>query len=212
MIKKILFFILFIFVAKPIYSQVGIGTTTPNADLHVAGSMIVQEDVELGTLPTVSNTDEDFKLLTRVTNSSPIRGEITRLDVNALTVAPINIVKYLFRNLDGDNLKDVDLGYETSKYIVGIADFRYIGAPVNKKIISGNYGSIGAFVLRSFESGGTWHLEIRNKFLDPDPDKNVRYRCTLVIYDTSFYRKMPVIRTDLNGSNQGSASSIPNLY
>ncbi|WP_442845569.1 hypothetical protein [Leeuwenhoekiella sp. H156] len=193
-------------------AQVGIGTTQPEADLHVAGSMIIQEAFELGALPTVLNSDEDFKLLTRTTNSTPINGEITRLDVNVLTVAPINIVKYRFHNLDGDNLVDVDLGYETSKYIVGIADFRYIGDPVNKNIISGTYGSIGAFVLRSFESGGTWHLEIRNKFLDVDPSDNVEYQCTLIIYDTSFYRKMPVIRTNLNGSNQGTAITVPNLY
>ncbi|MCC4212652.1 hypothetical protein [Leeuwenhoekiella parthenopeia] len=200
-------------ISMPAFTQVGIGTVTPEADLHVAGDMIIQQEVEFGILPSVNNTDEDFKLLTRQTNSTPINGEITRLDVDELTVAPINVFKYYFGNINYDNITDLNLGFETSRYIVGIADFRYIGAPVNKVLINNADDSIGAFVVRTFQSGGTWHLEIRNRFLNTTGSTNqVNYEVTFIIYDTSFYRQLPTITTNLGGSNVGTASTIPDLY
>ncbi|MFI8379683.1 hypothetical protein [Leeuwenhoekiella sp. NPDC079379] len=204
--------ILFLIVGKT-FAQVGIGTTLPLADLHVAGSVVVQDNFKTNILPTVTATDENFKLLTRRTNSSPVTGEITRLNVDELTVAPMNIFKYRFENLSYDNLIDIDISFETDKYIVGIADFRYIGAPVIKLPINTNLDSIGAFVVRVFESNGTWHLEIRNRYLDTVVETNaVAYEFTLIVYDTSFYRKLPVIRTNLNGNNTGTAAIIPDLY
>ena len=195
------------------FAQVGIGTVNPEADIHVAGDVIIQEELELGTLPSVTNTDEDFKLLTRQTNSTPINGEITRLDVDELTVAPINVFKYYFYNLRYDNIIDLNLSFENSKYIVGIADFRYIGDPVNKVMINNADDSIGAFVVRTFKSGGTWHLEIRNRLLNTTYRTNaVNYEVTFIVYDTSFYRQLPTITTNLNGSNTGTASSIPDVY
>lgn len=209
--KGILYILLFTF--SHAFAQVGIGTTNPLADLHVAGSVAIQENFKTNVLPTVTNKDEDFKLLTRKTNSIPITGEITRLNVDELTVAPINVFKYQFKNLSYDNLVDFDLSFETDKYIVGIADFRYIGAPVIKTAINDNLSSIGAFVVRVFESNSTWHLEIQNRYLNTTLESNaVSYEFTLIVYDTSFYRKLPIIRTDLNGKNSGTASIIPDLY
>ena len=210
--KKISYLIFFYLYTNLCLAQVGIGTTSPQADLHVAGSTVIQDDFSTGSIPNVTNTDEDFKLLTRRTNSTPVTGEITRLNVDELTVAPINVIKYNFYDLNFDNLVDVNLSFETSKYIIGIADFRYIGAPVKKITLDGD-DSIGAFVVRTFESGGTWHLEIRNKNLNTVNSTNaVSYEFTLIVYDTSFYRKLPVITSNLSGSNKGSASSIPDLY
>lgn len=193
----------------PTFAQVGIGTTSPDTDLHVAGSMLVQKEFNINQLDTVASTDEDFKLLTRIKNSSPV-GEISKLDVDNLTVAPINLVNYRFHNLLGDNLTDVNLQLDTDKYIVGIANFRYIGDAVQKLILPGDDG-FGNFVLRVFESGGEWHLEIGNRFLDPLIGGTVEYQLTLIIYDKSYYRKLDPIFTDMNGSNTGVASSIPDI-
>ncbi len=191
-------------------AQVGIGTTNPQADLHVAGDMLVQEGFMVGTLNSVSPTDEDFKLVTRNTNSVPV-GEITVLNVDSLTVAPVNNIDYHFTNISLDNLNDVDLQYSTNKYIVAIANFRYVGDPV-KKVIVGGPKSIGNFVLRTFESDGTWHLEIRNRTLDLNASDTLEYYVTLVVYDKSYFRNLPSITTDLGGQHSGTASSIPVLY
>jgi len=188
-------------------AQVGIGTTSPQADLHVAGDILVQEKLKLNTLNTVTPTDEDFKLITRTTNSSPV-GEVGVLDVDVVNVAPVNIVNYHFTNVHLDNLSDVNLQYDTSKYIVGIANFRYVGDAI-EKTYSGTISSIGNFVARTFESGGTWHLEIQNRILDVDLTDTVEYNVTLIVYDKSYFRNLPTITTDLGGLNNGTASSVP---
>lgn len=193
-----------------ITAQVGIGTVNPQADLHVKGSTLVQQKMELGVLPFVQSDDADFKLLTRINNSNPI-GKIAILDVDSLEVAPVNVINYKFTGISKDNLTDVNLQYDASKYIVGLANFRYVGDPILKEPVGGTF-TVGAFVMRAFISDGTWHLEIRNRFLDLAEGKKLTYHITLIIYDKSYYRNLPVIETDLGGSNTGTASAIPNLY
>ena len=210
--RKILLLISFIYSCYT-FAQVGIGTQNPQASLDVNGSMLVQGTFEVGTLPVVTNTDQDFKLLTRLTTpTAALEGEITVLDVDNLTVAPINVINYSFTNLQSDNLKDVDLQYDSEKYIVGVSNFQYIGDAVAKQTGT-NANSIGTFVMRAYEDPVTltWHLEIRNRFLDTLPGGVVSYKVTLIIYDKSFFKKLDAIETNLNGSNTGSASSIPDL-
>jgi hypothetical protein len=211
--KKILSSVLICFQATYLFSQVGIGIESPEADLHVNGSMLVTDEFQLQTLPVVNSTDEDFKLLTRVANSTP-QGEITVLDVDALTVAPINVINYEFNDLSRDNLTDLDLGYDTARYIVGVSNFQYIGSPVIKNaIVNSTEKSIGTFVVRAFINSitNTWHIEIRNRFLDSDPAGVISYKVTLIIYDRSYFKNLAPIVTNLGGNNNGVASSIPNL-
>jgi len=209
--KKLSLFLLLLYNLSCLQAQVGVGTTTPQEDLHIVGNTLVQETIEIGTLPFVQTTDDDFKLLARLTNSSP-KGQVAILDVDELTVAPVNVVNYKFTAIRWDNLRDVDLQYDANKYIVGLANFRYVGDPINKVIVGNNTPSVGAFVIRTFVDNGTWHLEIRNRFLDLASSKSLEYHVSLIIYDKSYYRNLPEIVTDLGGSNTGTASSIPNLY
>jgi len=203
--------LIFLFLSLLANAQVGIGTTTPVTDLHVVGDILVQTGLTLGTLNTVSDTEEDFKLITRVTNSIPV-GEVSDLDVNTINVAPINTIDYHFTNVSLDNLTDVDLLFDASKYVIAISNFRYVGDAIKKRTINGNRKQIGVFVAHVFVSGGTWHLEIRNRNLDLDVADSLEYYVTLVVYDKSFYRHLTPITTNLNGNNTGTASSIPNLY
>ena len=128
---------------SPLMAQVGIGTTNPQSDLHVAGSTLVTEGFVMNNLAIVSPVEEDFQLITRVTSSLPV-GEITVLDVDALNVAPVNVVNYSFTNINLDNLDDVDLQYDATKYVVGVANFRHVGDAI-KKIPGGETFSIVLF-------------------------------------------------------------------
>ena len=207
---KNLLIIIFLFTIGHITAQIGIGITAPQTDLHVNGDILVQSSFKLGSLDVVNSIDEDFKLITRSTSSSPV-GRITELDVNARSVAPVNVVDYSFTDISLDNLTDVDLQFDTGKYVVAVSNFRYVGDAITK-LPAGATFTVGNFVVRTFESGGTWHLEIKNRHLDLDPSDSVEYYVTLAVYDKSFFRNMPTISTNLGGINSGSASSIPNLY
>lgn len=207
--KKALYIVFFICTAT--HAQIGIGTTSPEAELHVVGDMLVQNEFTIGTLPTVSPVEEDFKLVTRVTNTGAIDGEITKLNVDSLSVAPVNTIDYHIRTISLDNVTDLDLQYDESKYVIAVSNFRYVGDPIEKTPITDGF-SIGHFVVHTFANNGTWHLEIRNRGLDLKPDDTVEYYITLVVYDKSFYRQLPTITTDLGGNNSGTASSIPDLY
>ena len=192
-------------------AQIGIGTTEPTTDFHVAGDVLVQDTFYLRSLGTVSPTDENFKLVTLTTNSVPA-GEVKVLDVNQLNVAPVNVINYEFTDISLDNLTDLDLQYDSTKYVVGVANFRYEGDAIKKGTNGlGSGKSIGNFVVNTFTSGGTWHLEIRNRTLDLNVGDSVNYYITLIVYDKSYYRHLPTIVTDLGGQNKGDASSIPVL-
>ena len=202
--------LLFLISLSQAFGQVGIGTTNPQADLHIAGDALVQDAFSIHNLPIVAAGDEDFKLITRTTNSVPV-GEITVLDVDFVSVAPVNVVNYSFTNIHLDNLSDVDLQYDENKYIVGIANFYYVGDAV-KKVTGGSNYSIGHFVVRASTSGGTWHLQIENEDLDLDVGDSVVYNLTLIVYDKSYFRHLTPITTNLGGSNVGVASSVPILF
>ncbi|MBT8256246.1 MAG: hypothetical protein KJO23_06880 [Bacteroidia bacterium] len=208
--KKLYAIIALLFIVSSSFAQVGVGTTNPQADLHVAGNTLVQEGFSMTNIPTVPVNEENFMLITRVTNSTPV-GEIKALDVGNLSVAPVNVINYSFTNLSLDNLDDVDLQYDTSKYVVGLADFRYVGDAIQKTPAGSTY-SIGHFVVKVFESGGTWHLQIKNEELDLSPLGSIDYYVTLFVYDKSYFRNMPPITTNMGGSNTGTASSTPVLH
>ncbi len=208
--RTILIALLVLFHLPGITAQVGVGTVNPEADLHVKGSTLVQQKMQLGTLPFVQSQEADFKFLTRINNSQP-KGKIAILDVDSREVAPVNVINYTFTGVSKDNLTDVNLQYDANKYIVGLANFRYVGDPIEKMPV-GNTFTVGAFVMRAFISNDTWHLEIRNRFLDLAVGKTLTYHVTLIIYDKSYYRNLPVIVTDLGGDNTGTAYAVPNLY
>lgn len=198
----------FLLVSQLIIAQIGISTTDPEADLHVAGDLLVQEGFWLTSLPIVTNTEEDFKLISRVNGNGDL-GEIKELDVRSLKVAPINTVDYHFANISSDNLSDVDLQYDADKYIVGVSNFRYVGDGIDKVNLSSSQVSIGEFVVHTFVSAGTWHLEIQNRMLDLSPSRSVEYYITLIVYDKSYFRDLPSISTNMGNSTNGTASSVP---
>jgi hypothetical protein len=191
-------------------AQVGIGTINPETDFHVVGSVLIQTEVSRETLTTVDPLEEDFKLVTRSTNSEPV-GELSILNVETLTVAPINTINYHITNVSLDNVTDLDLQYDASKYVIAVSNFRHVGDAI-KKVINPGDDDVGHFVVHTFVDNGTWHLEIRNRSLDLDPADSLEYYVTLVVYDKSFYRHLDPIVTELNGNNTGTASSVPNLY
>lgn len=191
-------------------AQVGIGTDEPEADLDIEGSLLIQGNTKIKSINSIGSTEEGYKYLMRLPETTP-GGEIRYLEVENLSVAPVNVINYTFTNLNLDNLTDVNLQYNSNEYIVAIANFQYDGYPIQKVNLGGNTRSIGNFVTRTFINNNTWHLEIRNRSLNLSSGQSLTYRITLIVYDRSFFRQLPTVTTNMGGQNSGSASSAPNF-
>lgn len=200
---RYIIFLAVLFCAQFGFSQVGIGTEapTPGYSLDVNGSLLVQKEFKHKTFPLENIQNLESQFLVRVENSVP-PGEVKRLDLSQIPVGPINIADYVFENILGDNLVDVDLQFDSSKYIVGLGNFRYTGAPILKG--STNYGNIGNFVTRTFVSGGTWHIEIRNRAHDAPISAGIKYYVTLIVYDRKYFKELAPIDVNMGGGNTGS--------
>lgn len=191
-------------------AQVGIGTDEPEADLDIEGSLLIQGNTKIKSINSIGSTEEGYKYLMRLPETTP-GGEIRYLEVENLSVAPVNVINYTFTNLNLDNLTDVNLQYNSNEYIVAIANFQYDGYPIQKGNLGGNTRSIGNFVTRTFINNNTWHLEIRNRSLNLSSGQSLTYRITLIVYDRSFFRQLPPVTTNMEGQNSGSALSAPNF-
>lgn len=190
------------------FSQVGIGTTspTPGYALDVNGSLLVQDEFKVNNFPDGTLQSNNYKFLVRLPNSVP-PGEVAKLDLTQIPVAPVNIADYKFTNLQRDNVTNVDLQFDASKYIVGVANFRYEGQSIPK----GANGAIGDFVYRVFVEGGTWHIEMRNRTLDAAANNTITYSVSLIIYDRKYFKTLAPISVNLNGSNTGAAAAPTEL-
>ncbi len=193
--------LLFILLSQFIFSQVGVGTDnpTPGYALDVNGSMLVQEDFKVNGYSNAGISSNDFKLLVRILNSTP-PGEVAYLDMANVAVGPVNIADYVFTNLSRDNVTDVDLQFSATDYIVGLANFQYIG----QHIVKGSGATIGHFRTRTFIRNGTWHLEMRNVSRDAASNNAITYNVTLIVYDRRYFKELPTLSLDMNGGVDGS--------
>lgn len=189
------------------FAQVGIGTESPTRgfSLDVAGEVLIQDELKINPFRDDVAVFDRYKFLTRLLTSEPV-GEISKLDLRNIKVAPITVFDYRFTNFNRDNVTSVNLQFDASKYIVGLSNFQYIGQNIQKGRIDGNYINIGNFVSRTFVQNGTWHIEIRNRGLN-SANNPIDYFVTLIVYDKTYFRELPVIPVDFEGNNTGEANS-----
>ena len=207
MIKNTVFLLCFCFTYFA-YSQVGIGTDTPTPgyELDVDGAALIQNHLKLENLESVNTENSNLNLLLRKSNSNP-PGEVAKLDVKSISVAPVNIIDYRFHNLRRDNVNNVDLQYDASKYIVGIANFKYEGQPIVKGQSGSNYTRLGYFVSRTFIQNGTWHLEIRNRKRNNYNNNSIEYSVSVIVFDRKYFKELPPIVANLYGLSVGAANA-----
>lgn len=192
------------------FGQVGIGTDspTPGYQLDVAGSVLIQEEFKITPFTDETSEYYNFKFLTRLLDSEP-SGEVAKLNLSVVNVAPITVFDYVFTNLKLDNVTSVNLQYDADKYVVGLSNFRYEGENIKKQRVnnSGEYILIGNFVSRTYVSNGTWHIEIRNRGRNSVNDNSIIYYVTLIVYDKKYFRKLETIEKNFGGQSTGQADS-----
>ena len=191
---------------QTLFSQVGIGTTNPTEMLDIKGDLLITDKIKINSLPSISPNDEGFKLLVRQNNSN-IVGLIKKLTPNDLDVVPMRMQNYKITNIKRDDVKNIDLQLDANKYIVSISNFKWIGKGLQKKA---NFKkSSGLFEYRVFQENNTWHLVIRNKYLDTKPSDKIEYEISLIIYQKRFFKHLPKITETMNGNQTATATASP---
>lgn len=197
--------LLILFFTQLCVSQVGIGVEnpTPGFALEVDGSLLVQKEFKVDALPSGTTPSTSFEFLLRLHNSNPV-GEVTKLNLTALPVGPINVANYTFTNLSLDNVTEVNLQFDATKYVVGLSNVRYDGIPILKG--GTGYVDIGNFVSRTYIKGGTWHLEMRNRTKDAATNNGITYHVTLIVYDKKYFKELPPISVNFGGGTTATTT------
>lgn len=207
----------------------GIGVPNPVQMLEVdKGDVYVKEKFYINNLPAYNGIalgPDKFRIVAidipNDTNSSLINGRLMEFSGNQ-EIMPIIIQPYHIKNISMDNLKDLNLNISTSKYVISLSNFQAI--PINSsgiyrissKTSKGNTSyEYDNFVIRSFESGGNWHVEIRAREADPivtNPNLgsgSYEYLFDIILFPKRFFRNFGTVPYDLGGSNTGSALVPP---
>ena len=209
--KKNFLFIISLLFSGLSFAQVGIGTQTPTEKLQVAGSMAIGQSVTIDPTAYVNNPS-GFTILGTDPLSNTVGGEV--LSVETL-YTPLIVQPYSVSNIYRDDLNDVNLNIPTDKYFITIANFEAIPSAGNNGIYSPiatpeSNTNRGHFIIRVFESGQNWHVNIGYPTLDTqNTTDRYTYNFDIIIYSKRFYKNLGTINVDFNGSNNASATAAP---
>ena len=205
-------FFLIVFAYQITYSQVGIGTTNPTEQLEVIGDVLLTSTIETSTITSIGTTDENFKMLARVTNSSPV-GLIKQLDTDNINVTPIRRQQYKFTNLSNDNIIAVNLNLAVSDYVIIPTDFKWSGPGLEKAGV--NNWDFNSFTIKITQNGGTpnnWQLELQNPLNEPVNANPIEYEVTLIIYQKAYFKEMGKVVEDISPYFNGVAVNTPAIF
>ena len=107
------------------FSQIGINTDNPRKKLEVAGDMKISNNLDIGTIDALDQSDTSTFLIQDLDNS------IKTLDVSNPTGAALGYVQdYIITNPNLDWVKEFDTGVDASDYVMIV-----ISASYDKEIV-----------------------------------------------------------------------------
>lgn len=208
--KKNILFIFLLFSAL-CAAQVGIGIQSPVEKLEVNGSVAVGQSVTIDPTAYVNNPS-GFTILGTDPSSTTVGGEVMSVET---LYTPLIVQPYSISNIYRDDLNDVNLNIPTDKYFITIANFEAIPSAGNNGIYSpvanpDSDSNRGHFMIRVFESGQNWHVNISYPTLNTqNTTDRYTYNFDIIIYSKRFYKNLGTINVDFNGSNNATAASAP---
>jgi len=170
-IKNICFFVLF--ASTALRAQVGIGTTTPNANcaLEVVGNVKTTQKVFLETPKLATQINGTQLLVATSTN------ELKKYNVSNSKYGPVNFVNFVFNNLNTEGLQDFNTKIPANNYIISLQGYQFLDQtpsnlyPDSVYLIdsdytpkpNGNYNFnkdfVNGLVSRAYVKNGVWWLQ-----------------------------------------------------
>ncbi len=200
-------------------AQVGIGISNPSNMLEVdGGDVYVTDKFYINDLPAYDGNTygpDKFRIVAIDSESqvhgSEVDGRFMEF-VGNQEIMPIILQPYSISNLSADNLNDLNLNISTSKYVIALSNFEAVPVDgalgIYRKSVSGSDYVYDNFVIRTFESGGNWHVEIRAREANPQAG-SYQYNFDIILFPKRFFRNLGNINYNLGGVNTGAAAAPP---
>jgi hypothetical protein len=199
-------------------AQLGIGVPNPTQALEVDGVTVVTDKLQIDGLDNYTGSVDNFRLIAINPESTDFDGSVIEFYGNQ-EIMPIIIQPYEVQNIYRDDLNNLNLNISTANYVISISNFQAVPQGTNAglyKIAGGNGTNdereYGNFVIRTFEQGGTWRVNIGS------PTANTRntsdrytYKFDIVLFPKRFFKNIGNLNYNLSSSNSGAAATAPNL-
>ncbi|WDF48506.1 hypothetical protein PQ459_08505 [Chryseobacterium sp. KACC 21268] len=192
--------------------NVGIGTATPSERLEVKGNVAIGNSVYINP-STYTAVPQGFDILATDPQSAVVNGKIMKVET---LYKPIIIQPYSISNVYRDDLNDLNLQIPSDKYIVAITNFEAIPSTTNSSQpnngIYSNTSVKSYFVIRTFESGGMWHVNIGYPTLSTQyTSGRYTYNFDIILMSKRFFKilNQSVTTYDLKGEITGDALTTP---
>ncbi|PKF74604.1 hypothetical protein [Chryseobacterium sp. PMSZPI] len=199
--KKIIAICLMAFASLGIKAQVGINTNTPKGTLDVEGETLV-ESYLIDTENTKASGN--YLLLTRSKDTSPV-GKVKLLDISLRNVAPVNMYNVVLRNVNQDEVVNLNTGLDADKYVVAITGAVFTGAvsAANMTTTPKSFGSYSTEVTQITRAGKKYHaINLSFKGAGTVSSQNGTWTLTLNVFEKSLVKDWGTF----NGSVSASAS------
>lgn len=192
--------------------NVGIGTINPTERFDINGSATIGTSVYVNP-NTYTNNPSGFDVLAVDPQSTVVNGKVMKVET---LYTPIIIQPYSISNIYRDDLNNLDLQISSDKYMVAITNFEAIPSTTNvaqpNNGIYSNTTVKGHFVIRAFESGGTWRVNIGYPTLNTQyTSGRYTYNFDVILLSKRFFKVLSesVTTYNLNGDISGDAGTAP---
>ena len=205
--KQALFLSVFMLTTTLLWSQVGINTSSPTADLDVVGSVKTENGLILEN-PGAFGTIRGSKLLIRSTSN-----EILEYDISQSKYGPINYAEFAFTTLSKNGLQEYDTKISIDDYILTVQGYYFLEAGtgdtnvmIHSNITDTNIEGTQIYAYKNLVTQ-TWCLKalLNNaEFVARDDDNDyvpspIDLFMNVIIYKTGFISKsLTPVAVDMN--------------
>ncbi|WP_312300804.1 hypothetical protein [Chryseobacterium sp.] len=189
-------------------AQVGINTKTPQGTLDVVGGTLIESYV----IDTVNSyASGNYYLLTRSKDTNPI-GKVKLLDIALRNVAPVNTYNITLKNVNQDDVVNLNTGLETSKYIVAItgAVFTEATPGINTTTSIKSFGAYSTEVTSVTNGEKTYNaINLSFQGAGTTSAQNGTWSLTLCVYEKALVKDWGTYTGDVNSSFRGVSTNTP---
>ncbi len=135
------------------FAQIGINTDNPRKKLEVAGDMKISNNLDIGTIDALDQSDTSTFLIQDLDNSIKV------LDVSNPTGAALGYVQdYIITNPNSDWVKEFDTGVDASDYVMIIISASYDQELILSTSLSDIKDKSSLPVASTFVIDNKWHI------------------------------------------------------